>query len=298
MHSLDSEEGLLMETTLENLDPVLELPALADDFELTPEQIDAYRREGHLGLRGVASLAEIAAYRSLILDTVGRYAPVSDPLEEREPGMFIQVVNLWERDPGVRRFVFAQRFAKLAADLMGVDAVRVLYDQALIKEPGGIITAWHQDGGGLPPNDKTDKTITMWMPLVPISQSLDFVSASHRDGALVPGIDISDASEDYFNEQIATNGWSVRHYGQMAAGDATFHHGWSLHRAPAHPASEPPREVLAIIYIADGATVVEPEDAGITENLELVRNELARFGWKAGDPVAGPLAPLVYERAS
>ncbi len=44
---------------------------------------------------------------------------------------FLQVIDLWEHDAAVRRFVFARRFAGIAARLMGVPAVRLYQDQAL-----------------------------------------------------------------------------------------------------------------------------------------------------------------------
>ena len=53
-----------------------------------------------------------------------------------------------------------------AAHLLGVDGVRLSHDQALFKEPGGGRTPWHQDQCYWPLD--TDKTITMWMPLVDV----------------------------------------------------------------------------------------------------------------------------------
>jgi ectoine hydroxylase-related dioxygenase (phytanoyl-CoA dioxygenase family) len=43
----------------------------------------------------------------------------------------------------------------------------------------------------------------------------------------------------------------------MAAGDATFHAGWMLHRARANT-SETLREVMTVIYVADGVRVAGP----------------------------------------
>ncbi len=60
----------------------------------------------------------------------------------------------------------SRRLAKVAADLLGVENVRIYHDQALFKEPGGGPTPWHQDQYYWPID--TDKTITMWMPLVDI----------------------------------------------------------------------------------------------------------------------------------
>jgi ectoine hydroxylase-related dioxygenase (phytanoyl-CoA dioxygenase family) len=47
-------------------------------------------------------------------------------------------------------------------------------------------------------------------------------------------------------------------HGPLAAGDATFHAGWTLHRAPGNPTPHP-RPVMTVIYFADGARVSEPD---------------------------------------
>src|ERR671932_528512 len=149
-------------------DTITDLPDLAQDYPLTADQIARYQRDGHILLRRVASAEEVAAYRPYISGAALRYSTETRPLHERNTygKAFLQVINLWERDEAVRRFVLARRFGKIAADLMGVDGVRLYHDQALFKEPGGGFTPWHQDQLYWPLD--TDNTITMWMPLVDV----------------------------------------------------------------------------------------------------------------------------------
>ena len=75
---------------------------------------------------------EVTAYRPAILDIVERYKSGIKPLSERDTygKAFLQIGNLWTDNEAVRRFVFSRRFAKIAADLMGVDGVRLYHDQA------------------------------------------------------------------------------------------------------------------------------------------------------------------------
>ena len=98
------------------------LPQLDSDYRLTTDQIAQYRRDGHILLRGVASPAEAAAYEPSISAAVERFMTEMRPLAERDTygKAFLQVMNLWVRDEAVRRYVMARRFAKIAADLMGV----------------------------------------------------------------------------------------------------------------------------------------------------------------------------------
>src|SRR5690606_20894713 len=113
-------------------------------------------------------------------------------------------MNLWRTDEEVKRFVFATRFAKIAADLLGVANVRLYHDQALFKEPGGGPTPWHQDQNYWPLD--TSNTITMWMPLVDIPSAemgmLTFASGSHHAGN-ASGLIISDESEAEFSKYVS-----------------------------------------------------------------------------------------------
>src|SRR5437868_6651386 len=158
------------------------LPDLSHDYEVSTAQIARYQRDGHILLRGVATSGELAVYRPCILEAVRRYNTETRPLDERDTygKAFLQTMQLGERDDAVRRFVLARRFGRIAANLMGVEGVRLYLDQALFKEPGGGFTPWHQDQLYWPLD--TDKTITMWMPLVDIAPevgSMTFVSGSH-----------------------------------------------------------------------------------------------------------------------
>jgi ectoine hydroxylase-related dioxygenase (phytanoyl-CoA dioxygenase family) len=183
------------------------------------------------------------------------------PLDQRDTygKAFLQAMNLWRLDDAIRTFVFDPRFAATAAALMGVEGVRLYHDQALIKESGGGPTPWHQDQRYWP-LDTTD-TITMWMPLADVPPevgSMTFASGSHLLGDLgVPGI--SDDSQSLFAAVVRDRGLPQDTHGALDAGDATFHAGWTLHRAGANTTNSP-RPVMTVIYFADGARVTEPAD--------------------------------------
>src|SRR5260370_32104028 len=145
---------------------------LDEDCPLTDHQVTRYQRDGHLLLRKLVDHASLTHFRRAIKTAVSRHNRETRPLEDRDTygKAFLQIMNLWEKDDSVRSFVLAKRFAHIAARLMGVDAVRILHDQALFKEPGGGITPWHQDAIYWPLD--TDKTITMWMPLVDVTEQV------------------------------------------------------------------------------------------------------------------------------
>src|ERR1051325_673986 len=163
------------------------LPPLDSQYPLTGDQIESYRQNGHVLLRGVLSPDEIARYREVLVNAAMRYNEERRPIAERDTygKAFLQIMNLWENDEASKRFTFGKRMARIAADLMGVPSVRLYHDQALFKEAGGGHTPWHQDQFYWPLG--TDNTITMWMSLVDAAEemgTMTFASRSHKEGFL------------------------------------------------------------------------------------------------------------------
>jgi ectoine hydroxylase-related dioxygenase (phytanoyl-CoA dioxygenase family) len=266
------------------------LPRLDAPRDLEPDAAARFADAGHALVRGLARADEVAAFRPFIEDAAARASFERRPISERETygAAFLQCVNLWRIDDTVRRFVFAPRFAKAAADLLGVDGVRLYHDQALMKEPGGGHTPWHQDQFYWPFD--TEKTVTMWMPLAdldPAVGSMTFATGSHREGNL-RGHAISDESEAEFARLVRDDALPEHTYGAIRAGDATFHAGWTLHRAGPNP-TPAMRPVMTVIYFADGARVSEPDSA-------YQQFDLATWlpGLAPGDVAASRLNPRLW----
>jgi len=266
-------------------------PDLSSDYALESADIEGYRANGHTLLRGVCSPDEVAVYRDILNQAAYRYNTQTRPLEERDTygKAFLQIGNLWMLDDAVRLFTLARRFARIAADLMGVDAVRLYHDQALYKEAGGGPTPWHQDQYYWPLD--TDKTVTMWMPLVDVpieTGALTFASGSNK-GGLLGHLAISDESQETWGQLVEDRGYAVVN-AAMQAGDATFHSGWTLHTAPGNSGTKT-RVVMTIIYYADGTRALEPDNPNRQNDLEAWLP-----GVKPGDPAVSELNPLLYSR--
>lgn len=262
---------------------------LENEYPLTEEACESYRRNGQILLPGVVPGAEVQTIRPVILGVVDDIAKAHD-IQGRisdYSAMFTQVTNVWRLNEAVRNFVCARRFAGIAARLMGASGVRLYHDQALIKEPGGKPTPWHQDTYYWPLD--TDQTVTMWLALVDIQQSMgsmSFVNGSHRNASFTP-MQISDDSQRYFERIIGKERPVVQSY-ELKAGDATFHSGKTLHSAHANN-SDRRREVMTIIYYADGATVLEPDNEHQSTDLKVFLP-----GAKPGGPAASELNPILY----
>ncbi len=264
------------------------LPRLDDRYDLAPDLVSAYQTNGHVLVRGVARPDEVAAFRPVIASAVNRFKQETRPLAERDTygKAFLQVLNLWSEDADVRRFVFAARFAGIAAELLGAKGVRIYHDQALVKEPGGGHTPWHQDAIYWP-LDGT-RCITMWMPLVDITPEMGIMTFVDGSNTRALGEEaISDGSEAHFDSLVSRTGAALSVPVAMVAGDATFHGGWTLHKAGEN-VSAITREVMTVIYFASDLKVQTPIN-------EPQRRDLARWlpGLAPGDAAASELNPVV-----
>ena len=269
----------------------VQLPSLDAPITIDQAQRDAFQKNGHTIVRNVLNADEVAAYREVINAAAYKYNTETRAMHERDTygKAFLQVMNLWEVDEAVKRFTLAKRFGKIAADLLGVEHVRLYHDQALYKEPGGGFTPWHQDQYYWPLD--TTNTITMWMPLIDINIELGmltFASGSHTSG-FVENVAISDESDQKLQQHIKERGFPVSRPDSMSAGDASWHYGWTLHSAPGNLSPNVTREVMTIIYFADGAHVTEPKNE---------HQEADRKRWLGalapGKLAASELNPLVF----
>jgi ectoine hydroxylase-related dioxygenase (phytanoyl-CoA dioxygenase family) len=221
----------------------------------TRQDFDA---DGFVRLRDVLSPETIAAYEPAITGKVIELNTMHLPMAERTTYQkaFLQVENLWRHSAAVREVVFSRRLAQIAAELLGVNGVRLYHDQALYKEAGGGLTPWHADQYYWPLAN--DRAITAWIPLqeTPLEMGpLAFARGSHRfsHGRDLP---ISDESEAALQAALDEQNFPLVQE-PFALGDVSFHLGWTFHRA-AQNATSTPRRVMTIIYIDADVTVTEP----------------------------------------
>lgn len=260
-------------------------------YGLDPGAPDRFDRDGFVRLPGVLSRSAVEEIEPEITDKLIELNTMHLPLAERTTydKAFLQVTNLWQHSDRVRRLVHSTRLARIAAELMGVDGVRLYHDQALYKEPGGGLTPWHADQYYWPLS--SDRSCTIWIPLqdTPAEMGpLEFAAGSHRFefGRDLP---ISDESEAALQHALGDQGFptSSAPYG---VGDASYHLGWTFHHAQPNR-STIPRRVMTIIYIDADITVAEPTN-------DPQRSDLA--GWMPGTaPGQVPdtlLNPVLYRR--
>lgn len=265
--------------------------ALDTPYDLAPDRVAAFERDGFVHLPRVLAPDVVSRYEPEITAKVIELNTMHLPMEERSTydKAFLQVGNLWRHSDLVRELVFSRRLAKIAADLLGVEGVRLYHDQALYKEPGGGITPWHADQYYWPLS--SDRCGTIWLPLQdtpPQMGPLSFAAGSHRFefGRDLP---ISDESEAALQVALAAQDLPVVDE-PFALGDASFHLGWTFHHAGANVAADP-RRAMTIIYIDADMVVAEPVNHHQAGNLAA-----SLPGIRPGEVAAGPLNPELYRR--
>ena len=235
---------------------------LNQPYTLSKEQIEFYTKHRFIKLKDVLDRETLNYYNVIISNKVEELNEEELPLENRTTygKAFLQLFNLWVQDDTIKELVFSKRIAKIAADLMQVDGVRLYHDQALFKEAGGGITPWHADQHYWPLT--TDKTITAWIPLQATPKEmgpLEFSAGSHE---ILEGreLSISDDSESQIEKRLKVT--DFEHIIEpFDAGEISFHSGWVFHRAGANSTNET-RKVMTVIYMDKDMTLKEPSNDG------------------------------------
>lgn len=260
-------------------------------YGLDQDSIARFGKQGFVKLPDVLSADLIARYEPEITAKVIELNTMHLSMEERSTydKAFLQIGNLWRHSAVVEELVRSKRPARIAAELLGVDGVRLYHDQALYKEAGGGITPWHADQYYWPLS--TDRCCTIWLPLqeTPLEMGpLAFAAGSHhvefgRDLA------ISDESEAALQQALAERDFPLVQE-PYALGEASYHLGWTFHRASPNT-TQTPRRVMTIIYIDADIVISEPTN-------DDQRQDLASWfpGVKPGETPATPLNPVLYRR--
>lgn len=129
---------------------------VTNSISLTSSDIDAYRKNGYHVVPNLLSPSQLEQWRTIILNAVKdrsdrRYKFPTAHEEDHTnvdldyyDNVFTQRINLWQTHDSVKELLLESGSVtgKIAAELEGIDCVRIWHDQALIKEPFGNPTSW------------------------------------------------------------------------------------------------------------------------------------------------------------
>ena len=249
--------------------------------------VDAFRRDGFVVVEGLLSDEELDHYAAEVNAAVRhRTAGDSRTLAEksRYEQSFIQCMNLWEDHPSVRPLTFHPRLGQAAAELLGVDAVRVWHDQALYKQAGGRVTDPHQDHPYWPIAETA--SVTAWIPFegsTRRSGAMSFLPGSHAIGLRkFVNIFFGEPHDILCDAEVAGIEPVLV---EVPKGSVSFHHGLTVHFAGANTTAHD-RAVHTVIYFPDGSTRGYPHPHFAVD----------RAGIAVGERIAGDVTPIAWPR--
>lgn len=254
----------------------------------TGEQIEAFRRDGFVVIPDLLSPEELERFGAAVDEAVAsRKSWDRRALAEktRYEQSFDQCINLWEDFPGVRPLTFHARILACAADLLGVERLRLWHDQALYKDAGGRETDAHQDQPYWPMLE-TD-AITAWIPFDGSRRdagAMAYVPGSHRFGVRkFVNIFFDDKPYDIVSGPESRG--VEPQWVEVPRGAVAFHHSLTIHLAAANRTARP-RRVHTMILFRDGAT----------RSTELPHPSVERAHIPVGAPIDSVFTPLVWPR--
>jgi phytanoyl-CoA hydroxylase len=261
---------------------------------VTTEEIEQYQKNGFVVLENLIDADELERWRDAVSTAVEHRTSASPreaataEVSEYYQRVFVQRVNLWQTDEAIRDLVLDERIGRLAAELAGIDGIRLWHDQALIKPARANPTGWHLD---VPYWSFTSPdALSMWLALddaTPENGCLYFIPGSHlarKYDNVEIGKDLGALFDVYPEwrdiEPVAA---------PMRAGSAAFHNGLTAHGAGANMTARP-RRAMTLQFMPEGATF-----NGTPHDIVYSPEVLARL--TVGDPLNDEtINPLLWSR--
>ena len=264
---------------------------LALPYNLTPGQIDSFRRNGFIKLPEVLSPRVV---RRLRVEMVRAFKQEFSLDPDRDaPERFLSIEMAWLNNAVLRQFVLSPRIARLSAELLGVHAVRLYHDNFLAKQPGGGRTPWHNDRHHFPL--ATDDVVTAWIPAQAIPAAMGPLAFAGPIDAhkLVADIEF-DKFGTTFDERVErvfrdhAPAVSIEQK-SFDVGEVSFHHNLCFHSAGANR-TRYSRMAMANTYFVSGARIIDKPT--------MVSGDWQKFmpGVAPGEVVESELNPVCWSR--
>ena len=230
--------------------------------EISSIQQAQYRKEGFLIIDDFLSAAELEAWRDALKEAIEKrkgnkmpdraevYGKGDDADKSYFDNVFDQLINLWMDNEKMRALMLDERLGRMAAELAGVDGIRIWHDQALVKKPWANPTSWHLDTPYWSFSDR--KALSIWVALDDVTLEngcLFFLPHSYHVTTFEnPGIGKNmGAVFSYYPDLKNFNAKAA----VMKAGSCSFHNGLTVHGA--HPNMTPGyRRAMTCAYMPEG----------------------------------------------
>ena len=262
------------------------------NHHVSAEEISFYQENGYLVRHDFLTADELELWRENVGEAVaerGDRKLADGRLREEDnyyARVFAQRINLWTDHDGMRRLMIDDRLGKMAADLAGVEGIRIWHDQALIKPPWGNPTAWHLDNPYW--SFSSPDAISIWVALDDVTKDngcLYFIPGSHKT-ATYDNVDIGSNIGGLFDAYPQWGELDAVAV-EMKAGSCSFHNGLVAHGAGANMTPRY-RRAMTCAYMPDGSTFNGQQNILSPEQVE---------AYQIGDVLDDDAqSPLIYHR--
>jgi len=266
---------------------------------VSPELVEAWRRDGAVCVRQLLTPAEVQRLREGIDANLAQPSPRAKVASRPDdPGYFIEDFCNWQDNAAYRELIFHSPLAAAAGLLTGSREIRLYHDHMLTKEPGTRSpTPWHQDQPYY--NVEGMSNCSLWIPVDPVRRhsTLEFVAGSHLGPWLMPR-SFMDHQAKWFPEgslaelpdiegtraQQPILGWALE------PGDVVCFHMLALHAA-AGVDGDRRRRVFSLRFLGDDMRhaprrwTTSPDFPGLADELP------------AGAPMNHALFPVAWTEA-
>ncbi len=247
---------------------------------VTEQDVRTYESDGVVCIRGAVSPEWIEKLRLAVDDAMEHPSELATDYANPDEGRFFGDYNMWRRLDSFREFEFGSGAAEVAGRLMGSQQVQLYTEHLLVKEPRSLAadTPWHQDAPYA--KVKGGQFGSLWIAMDPTTAAtgaMQFAAGSQRwkedfgTPEFAQDVDDSELSE-LIDAAIERRGPRLVSY-ELAPGDCTFHHCFTLHRAGGNTSSDARRRGLSLRFIGDdvrwAAKVQEGEDQFVRLNADL-----------------------------
>ena len=227
--------------------------------QLSQEQINFYQENGYIILHDFLNADDLAIWRAALDEAIrqrgNQLIPDHEAVINEESyysKVFVQRVNLWQDSEAIRKLIWDGRLGKMAAELAGVDGVRLWHDQALVKQPWANPTGWHLDNPFWSWSSRD--AISLWVALDDVTVqngALYFLPGTHKT-ARYDNASIGENMGDIF--KIYPEWAKIQAVpSEMKAGACSFHNGLIAHAAG--PNMTPGwRRAMTCGFMPDGST--------------------------------------------
>ena len=253
--------------------------------KVTPEQLTFFNENGFVKVENVLSAEQAEIQRKLSIELMEHNISEGNNSNYANNALS-QMVNAWKKDEDIKALTLNTRIANLASQLIG-KKLRVFHDHLLAKEAKNFAaTEWHQDQPYWP-HERSSKSLSVWIALQNTNVEMGCMSFLPGTKDLVlPPSNLTDPKGFFANAPESEYTQSVTI--PLKAGDCTFHHSRTAHRAGPNT-TEDWRMAHVVIYF--------DKDTPYLDKPHIMTSKLKEDGKiKDGDLFDFPDFPLVGDQ--